>query len=121
MDQISTPHFNHLIYNCRKGHKQSQKALYNLIAPDMYDLVKSKAYSSADADEIMINGFIYLFNHLNTYNPKVDFYDWAGYIFINATNEYNRKHNKVNLLTLSDSFVSYLKLQWKSLVPGYYH
>ena len=118
MKETSTHTFTQLIYNCRKGDRNSQKELYTIIAPVMYALVSEQCYSQKGIEEVMVNGFLQLFNSLNTYNPQVDFTDWASHFFITTAAKRNIAEPNYSIVHRAGSIYEQVKENFKSLIPG---
>lgn len=80
-----------VIDGCLHGKRKSQKQLYELYYPFAYTVCRKYAKNRQEAEEIINNGFLKIFNKLETYEPSLKFENWARRIFINAAIDYFRK------------------------------
>ena len=79
-----------LIEECISGNRKKQKELYNLFAPAMYAICLRYSKNSMDAEDILQNGFIKLFNNLHKYRGEGSFEGWVRRIFVNSAIEHLR-------------------------------
>lgn len=94
MEKNFTQHDSRLIKKCLEGDRKSQKQLYDAYAPKMYPLCLKFFNRSSDADDVLQEGFIKLFNNLHTYRGIGSFDGWVRRVFVNAAIEFSRKHKK---------------------------
>ena len=90
-----------LIKSCINGDRKSQKELYNLFAPQMYSVCIRYARNQMDAEDILQNGFVKVFNNLHKFRADGSFEGWVRRIFINCAIELlreRRQHIPVELL-----------------------
>ncbi|MCW3112475.1 MAG: sigma-70 family polymerase sigma factor [Segetibacter sp.] len=85
-----TPIDSTLIKNCIAGNRKSQKKLYELLAPKMYPVCLKFFSRGADAEDVLQEGFIKLFNHLHSYRGEGSFEGWVRRIFVNTAIQYYR-------------------------------
>lgn len=71
-----------LIESCMKGDRASQKVLYDRLAPKMFALCIRYAGERELAEDILQDGFITLFTHLDSYKGEGSFEGWARKIFV---------------------------------------
>src|SRR5690349_23881030 len=99
---------NRLIEECIKGSRKSQKELYDLHASKMYAVCLRYAKNPMDAEDILQEGFIKLFNNLHKFRGEGSFEGWVRRIFVNSAIEHLRD-KKINVsvdITLQD-FIPY--------------
>lgn len=71
-----------LIESCIKGDRASQKAIYDRLAPRMLPLCMRYVGDRSLAEDILQDGFITLFTHLDSYKGNGSFEGWARKIFV---------------------------------------
>lgn len=71
-----------LIASCIKGDRAAQKALYDRLAPRMFPLCIRYVGDRTVAEDILQDGFITLFTHLESYKGDGSFEGWARRIFV---------------------------------------
>lgn len=92
MNVSSTPN-THLIESCIKGERKSQKQLYELYSPKMFALCLRYAKHQMDAEDILQEGFVKLFNNLDRFRGDGSFDGWVRRIFVNTAIEHIRRKN----------------------------
>ncbi|MEO1514286.1 MAG: RNA polymerase sigma factor [Bacteroidota bacterium] len=80
-----------LIQGCLDGRRSYQKVLYEHFAPKMFVICQRYAGRSSQAEDILQEGFIKVFNNLHLYRGDGSFEGWIKRIFINTSIEYHRK------------------------------
>jgi RNA polymerase sigma factor (sigma-70 family) len=97
-----------LINDCINGNRKSQKELYNSFAPAMYAICLRYSRNQMDAEDILQNGFIKLFNNLHKYRGEGSFEGWVRRIFVNSAIEHIRdKKINVTVDIASQEFIPY--------------
>lgn len=76
---------------CIAGQPQSQKLLYEYFAPKMFGICLRYASDYHQAEDILQEGFIKVFNNLHRFRREGSFEGWLKRIFINTSIEYYRK------------------------------
>ena len=71
-----------LIESCIKGDRASQKAIYDRLAPRMLPLCMRYVGDRSLAEDVLQDGFITLFTHLDSYKGNGSFEGWARKIFV---------------------------------------
>lgn len=84
---------NHLIELCVAGNRRYQKELYDLFAPKMFAICLRYTKSQMDAEDVLQDGFIKLFNNLHRFRGEGSFDGWVRRIFVNTAIEHIRKKN----------------------------
>lgn len=80
-----------LIEGSRKGDRRMQHELYNRFAPKMYGVCLRYAANAEEAEDILQEGFIKIFNKINSYRGDGSFEGWIRRIFVNTAIEHFRK------------------------------
>ncbi|WP_036382755.1 RNA polymerase sigma factor [Muricauda sp. MAR_2010_75] len=86
---------NQLIRKSIKGDPQSQKLLYDRYAPKMLGVCRQYIKDLHFAEDVMINGFVKVFNHLNSFQNKGSFEGWIRTIMVRESISYLRKRQFV--------------------------
>lgn len=71
-----------------------QQALYDRYAPKMYGVCLRYAKNNFDADDILQNGFVKVFQNLHKFRKEGSFEGWIRRIVINTCIEFYRKKVK---------------------------
>ena len=79
---------------CIAGKREYQAFLYNYYAPKMFGICLRYASDYHNAEDILQEGFIKIFNKLDQYRGSGSFEAWMKRIFINTAIEYYRKTAK---------------------------
>lgn len=77
-----------LVLGCLKKNSSSELKLYRKYSPKMYGICLRYAGNEMEADEIMQNGFIRVFNNLHRFRFEGALEGWIKRIIINAAISY---------------------------------
>ena len=81
-----------LIKSCIEGDRAAQKVLYERLAPRMFPVCIRYIGDREAAEDVLQDGFITLFTHLDSYKGRGSFEGWARKIFVTtALMELRRK------------------------------
>ena len=81
-----------LIKSCIEGDRAAQKVLYERLAPRMFPVCIRYIGDREAAEDVLQDGFITLFTHLDSYKGEGSFEGWARKIFVTtALMELRRK------------------------------
>ena len=83
-----------LIKACKRGKRASQKQLYKEFYSYGMSICLRYSKNREEAQEILNDGFMKVFNNLDKYNPTLSFKGWLRRILVNAAIDYYRKHHK---------------------------
>jgi RNA polymerase sigma-70 factor (ECF subfamily) len=89
-----------IVDGCLKKNRQSQSELYNLFAAKMYGVCLRYAGNSFDAQDILQDGFVKVFENLSKYKATGSLEGWMKRIFINQA--LDRYRSKINHLSVDD-------------------
>lgn len=90
MERNFTPIDSSLIKTCIAGNRRSQKRLYELLAPKMFPVCLKFFKRSTEAEDVLQEGFIKLFNNLHNYRGEGSFEGWTRRIFVNTAIQHYR-------------------------------
>ncbi len=85
-----------LILGCREGRRDAQEKLYKKLYPKMMSVVKryTNQYQYHIAEEILNNGFLKVFNKIDSYKYEGSFEGWVRRIIVNSVYDYVRQNTK---------------------------
>ena len=86
-----------LISGCRKGKSKSQRTLYEKMAPKMLGVCHRYIKDAAEAEHIMIGGFVKIFEKIDQFSGEGSFEGWIRRIIVNECLMYLRKHRAMSL------------------------
>lgn len=92
-----------LITKCRSGHGKAQELLYKQFAPKMLAVCMRYAVDKMEAEDMLQNGFIRVFNKITEYRGEGSFEGWMRRIMVHSSIEYYRKHHKMIQVDMDDS------------------
>lgn len=73
-----------MIARCKKGDRTAQRMLYDLLSPKMFPICIRYMGDRTQAEDVLQDGFVTLFNKLDTYSGEGSFEGWARKIFVNT-------------------------------------
>ncbi|MCM5527323.1 RNA polymerase sigma factor [Parasegetibacter sp. NRK P23] len=87
-------HQTELVKNCIRNNRNAQETLYRQYAPTMLGVCYRYTKSLDDAEDILQEGFIKVFSHLDKYKGDGELGAWINRIMINTALSYLRRHNR---------------------------
>lgn len=91
-----------LITGCIEGNRLMQKELYDRYSPRMYSVCLRYAFDSEEAQDILQDGFIKVFNKLGSYRHEGSFEGWIRRVIVNTAIEYFRRRKYTQ--TIDDKY-----------------
>ncbi len=92
-----------IIEGCLKSDRECEQLLYERFAPKMFALCLRYARNRMEAEDIMQNGFIRVYNKLHTFKHKGSFEGWIRRIMVHSAIKFLKKSsNKNEFSTLED-------------------
>lgn len=92
-----------LIEGCRKGDRRAQKALYEAYSRKMMGVCLRYIGDRETAQDVLQDGFLKVFTHIETYTGTGSFEGWLRKIFVNSALEQLRKQDVLRESTDLDS------------------
>ncbi len=86
-----------LIKRCIAGETNAQEKLYKLISRRMMGVCMRYASSRDEAEDILQDGFIKLFDKMTDFRGEGSFEGWARRIFVNTALDYCRKQKQARM------------------------
>lgn len=84
-----------LIKRCRSGERKAQELLYKQFAAKMLGVCCRYATDRMEAEDMLQNGFIRVFQKMDDYRGDGSFEGWIRRIMVHSSIEYYRKHHKM--------------------------
>jgi RNA polymerase sigma factor (sigma-70 family) len=84
-----------LIEKCKAGERKAQESLYKQLASKMFGVCMRYATDRMEAEDMLQNGFIRVFNKLADFRGEGSFEGWVRRIMVHSSIEYYRKHHKM--------------------------
>ena len=88
-----------LIEGCLRGERKMQHELYQRFAPKMYGVCLRYAGNAEEAEDILQEGFIKVFNKMSSYRGEGSFEGWIRRVFVNTAIEHFRKKTYLQPIT----------------------
>jgi RNA polymerase sigma-70 factor (ECF subfamily) len=123
-----------LVKRCKVGQRKAQELLYKQLAGKMLGVCLRYAADRMEAEDMLQNGFIKVFQKMDSYRGDGSFEGWVRRIMVHSSIEYYRSHHKmmqvvdidnvghepsVNAVAASSLEAKDLLLLIKGLSPGY--
>jgi RNA polymerase sigma factor (sigma-70 family) len=80
-----------LIDGCLQGDRKLQKELYERFAPKMYGVCLRYAGAAEEAEDILQEGFVKVFNKIGSFRREGSFEGWIRRIIVNTAIEHFRR------------------------------
>lgn len=84
-----------LIKRCKAAERKAQELLYKHFAAKMLGVCMRYATDRMEAEDMLQNGFIKVFQKITDYRNEGSFEGWIRRIMVNSAIEYYRKHHKM--------------------------
>jgi len=91
-----------LIKGCILGERRMQEELYLRFSPRMYAVCLRYAYNAEEAEDILQEGFIKVFNKLTSFRNDGSFEGWIRRIFVNTAIEHFRRKRYMQPVTQNE-------------------
>src|ERR1700744_3535458 len=93
-----------LVSKCKAGESKAQEMLYKQFAAKMLGVCMRYATDRMEAEDMLQNGFIRVFQKMEDYRGEGSFEGWVRRIMVHSSIEYYRKHHKmVQLVNLEEA------------------
>lgn len=99
MNQEEQIAFKNVISGCLKEDRTAQNQLYRLFFSYGMSIAMRYVDTKEDAIEILNDGFLKVFTHINSYNDIYDFKPWFKTIMVNTAINFVRKMKKFKVET----------------------
>ena len=95
-----------LIKGCRQHNRHAQKQLYDQFSPLMYGLCCRYIKDNVSAEDVMIAGFMKVFEKISQYRGDGSFEGWIRRIMTNEALAYLRKQRSMFVVTELDEGIT---------------
>jgi len=94
-----------LLEGCKRGERKAQEMLYNSLAAKMYNVCIRYASSDVEAEDMLQNGFVKVFQSISNFRGEGSFEGWIRRVMVNTAIEFYRKHiKKYQAITIEEVF-----------------
>lgn len=94
MNTRNDPPLEELIEGCRRGDRFAQNLLYRKYYSYVLSICLRYSCNSAEAKEILNDGFFNVLTKIDKYNAAFPFLSWLRKVIVHAAIDYNRKYGK---------------------------
>jgi RNA polymerase sigma factor (sigma-70 family) len=84
-----------LLKRCKAGERKAQEMLYKQFAAKMLGVCMRYATDKMEAEDMLQNGFIRVFQKISDFRGDGSFEGWVRRIMVHSSIEYYRKHHKM--------------------------
>jgi len=91
-----------LVKRCLAGERKAQELLYKQFASKMMGVCLRYAADRMEAEDMLQNGFIRVFQKIGDFRGDGSFEGWMRRIMVHSSIEYYRKHHKMLVLADGD-------------------
>ena len=95
-----------LIIRCKAADRKAQELLYKQFASKMLGVCLRYAVDRMEAEDMLQNGFVRVFQKLDDFRGDGSFEGWMRRIMVHSSIEYYRKHHKMMQLVELDHAVA---------------
>lgn len=88
-----------LVEGCRQGDRKLQKELYERFAPKMFGVCLRYAGTTEEAEDILQEGFVKVFNKIGSFRGEGSFEGWIRRIIVNTAIEHFRRKTYLQPVT----------------------
>ncbi len=86
-----------IIRGCKKKKTSAQRELFDRFSPRMLGVCRRYVSSIPDAEDIMVNGFMKVFDKINQYRGEGSFEGWMIRIMVNESLTYIRRNRNMSV------------------------
>jgi RNA polymerase sigma factor (sigma-70 family) len=97
-----------LIDECAKGNARAQKMLYEKFGPKLFAVCHRYAHNYEEAQDILQDGFVKIFEKLGSYKGEGSFEGWMRRIIVNTALDAIRRNQKLKFNVDVDSVTNHL-------------
>jgi RNA polymerase sigma-70 factor (ECF subfamily) len=87
-----------LIDGCRRGDNKAQRQLYEQYSPKMLSICRRYVSDLAEAEGVMVNGFLKVFEKIGQFTGEGNFEGWIRRIMVNEALMYIRSNRRASMM-----------------------
>lgn len=106
MNLLSSVHLQELIKGCKKRDPECQRLLFKAFYGRMMGVCLRYSNRPEDAQDVVQEGFIKLFDKIDLYKETGSFEGWIKRLFVNMSLD-NLRRNKMQLISIDDDSFRY--------------
>ena len=88
-----------IIAKCKEGDSKAQRELIKMYLGYAKTVVSRYLHIQEEQEEVINDGFLKIFTHIEKHDPSKSFKGWVRTIFVNTAIDYYNKYNKLNHVT----------------------
>ncbi len=96
---------NKLIKACNKGNRKAQKELYQRFSPMLFAVIKRYIKNDYDAEDVLIDTFMKIYDNLNKFSHKGSFEGWIRKIAVRESLMFLRRNKVFNMFIEADNLI----------------
>lgn len=85
-----------------KNDRLSQRQLYDKYAPELFGICRRYSSSEAEAEDLLMEGFMTIFKNLSSFSQKSSFDAWARKVMLNTAISHFRNSRRFRLEVLTE-------------------
>lgn len=93
-----------IIKQCLKGEEHAFQTLYETFASKMLGVCKLYVRETAEAEDLLQEGFMKVFDQLNTFKNEGSLEGWIRRIIVNHSIDSFRKNNKIQTVEITELY-----------------
>ena len=94
--------FHDIIKRCKRGDRNAQEAVYNLLAGKMFAVCLRYCPNYEEARDLLHDGFVTIFTKIGQFHQEGSFEGWVRRIFVNQAMEKWRNDTKFTVVNCVD-------------------
>ncbi len=99
--------FEEIILKCKEGDSSAQKIIYDNFASKMYAVCLRYVSNKYDAQDVLQDGFLKIFQSISDYNFSGSFEGWLRRIFVNTAIDFLKNKKKLSCDDYSENYDYY--------------
>jgi RNA polymerase sigma factor (sigma-70 family) len=108
-----------LIYDCKKNDIKAQEQLYKQYSPKLFSVCLKYSRNYTEAQDNLQEGFLLIFEKINSYTFKGSFDGWAKRVVINYILQQYRKDSFLNVVKEDIKDVEDVEIECESISVDY--
>lgn len=105
-----------IIKGCKRRNRKSQLELFEKYSPTLKSICFRYVNNEFDADEIVQEGFIKIFNSIGKFEETGSFFSWMKRIIVNTAIDHCRKSKKLKFSEIDPEHMDYSDENMDSLI-----